>query len=65
MRHGDFPHQRQAKTRPTGSIGHERLEETRQHLRGYPTPGITDPQEQMRVVRVCGDAHHPAAWGVL
>jgi hypothetical protein len=65
MRHGDFSHQRQAEARATGAIGHERLEETRQYLQSDPTPGITDPQEQMRAVRVCSDAHHSAAWRML
>ena len=65
MRHGDFSHQCQAETRTTGAIGHKRLEETWEHLWGYSTPGITDPQEQMRAVRVCGNAHHPSAGGML
>jgi hypothetical protein len=60
MRHGDCSHQRQAKARATGATCHERLEETRQHLRGYPTSSIAHLEEQMRVVCMCGDAHHPA-----
>jgi len=65
VRHGNFSHQRQAEARAIGAIGHERLEETQEHLRGDPTAGITDPQEQVRAMRVCGYAHYPAAWGVL
>src|SRR5262245_57250172 len=65
MRHGDFPHQCQAKPRTIGAIGHERLKETWEHLWGYPTPGITDLQEQMGFMCVCRYTYHSAAWGVL
>ena len=65
MRHGNFSRQRQAEARATGTIGHEWLEETREHLWGDPTSGITDPQEQVRIVDVGSYAYHPAAWGVL
>ena len=54
-----------AEARASGATRDERLEETREHLWGDPSAGITDAQEQMRALRVCGYAHHPAAWGVL